>query len=148
MTKAGHSLDFVTMSRQPLVGSTQNARDVICVWSLLIEEEVCELHLADHHDGRLEDGEEGVHEVVPLAEEAVKAEGEGDDEEDDDDGELEEGDEDVGEHDDVDAEEGEFPDVSVARWQSLIPSFPWIALGWRVEAKSKEWKGIKFCSVA
>ena len=59
----------------------------------------------------LEDGEEWVHEVVPLAEEAVKAEREGDDEEDDDDGKLEEGDEHVGEHDDVDAEEGELPDV-------------------------------------
>ena len=59
----------------------------------------------------LEDREEWVHEVVPLAEEAVKAEGEGDDEENDDDGELEKGDEHVGEHDDVDAEEGELPDV-------------------------------------
>ena len=23
------------------------------------------------------------------------------------------------------------PDVKVARWQNLIPSFPWIAPGWR-----------------
>ena len=76
-----------------------------------MEEEVCELHLADHHDGGLEDGEEGVHEVVPLAEEAVEAEGEGHDEEDDDDRELEEGDEHVLEHDDVDAQEGELLDV-------------------------------------
>ena len=34
---------------------------------------------------------------------------------------------------------------SVARWQNLIPSFPWIAPGWRaIQGK----KGIKFCSVA
>ena len=38
--------------------------------------------------------------------------------------------------------------VSVARWQNLIPSFPWIAPGWRAGAaiEGKEW--IKFCSIS
>ena len=35
--------------------------------------------------------------------------------------------------------------AKVARWQNLIPSFPWIAPGWRA-IQGKE--GIKFCSVA
>ena len=35
--------------------------------------------------------------------------------------------------------------VKVARWQNLIPSFPWIASGWRAgEAQSKERKGSNF----
>ena len=35
----------------------------------------------------------------------------------------------------------------VARWQNLIPSFPWIAPGWRgVGAKSKERKGSNFAA--
>ena len=40
--------------------------------------------------------------------------------------------------------------VNVARWQNLIPSFPWIAPVWRVwGAQSMQGKeGIKFCSVA
>ena len=36
----------------------------------------------------------------------------------------------------------------VARWQNLIPSFPWIAPGWRVGGAIQGKEGIKFCSVA
>ena len=37
--------------------------------------------------------------------------------------------------------------VKVARWQNLIPFFPWIAPGWRgVGAQSKERKGSKFAA--
>ena len=35
----------------------------------------------------------------------------------------------------------------VARWQNLIPSFPWIAPGWRgIGAQSKERKGSNFAA--
>ena len=38
---------------------------------------------------------------------------------------------------------------SVARWQNLIPSFPWIAPEWREGGNNPKGKdGIKFCSVA
>ena len=36
----------------------------------------------------------------------------------------------------------------VARWQNLIPSFPWIAPGWRGGGAIQGKEGIKFCSVA
>ena len=36
----------------------------------------------------------------------------------------------------------------VARWQNLIPSFPWIAPGWRAWGAIQGKEGIKFCSVA
>ena len=36
----------------------------------------------------------------------------------------------------------------VARWQNLIPSFPWITPGWRVWGAIQGKEGIKFCSVA
>ena len=44
-----------------------------------------------------------------------------------------------------------YRDDNVARWQNLIPSFPWIAPGWRARGcggaiQGKE--GITFCSVA
>ena len=38
--------------------------------------------------------------------------------------------------------------ISVARWQNLIPSFPWIAPGWRVGGAIQGKEGIKFCSAA
>ena len=38
--------------------------------------------------------------------------------------------------------------VRVARWQNLIPSFPWIAPGWRAWGRNPQKEGIKFCSVA
>ena len=39
--------------------------------------------------------------------------------------------------------------IKVARWQNLIPSFPWIAPGWRAWGGAIQGKeGIKFCSVA
>ena len=39
--------------------------------------------------------------------------------------------------------------VSVARWQNLIPSFPWIAPGWRAWVGAIQGKGgVEFCSVA
>ena len=34
----------------------------------------------------------------------------------------------------------------VARWQNLIPSFPWIAPGWRAWSQSKERKGSNFAA--
>ena len=37
---------------------------------------------------------------------------------------------------------------SVARWQNLIPSFPWNAPGGREEGAIQGKEGIKFCSVA
>ena len=41
----------------------------------------------------------------------------------------------------------DMPQVSVARWQNLIPSFPWIAPGWRARgAQSKERKGSNFAA--
>ena len=33
---------------------------------------------------------------------------------------------------------------SVARWQNVIPSFPWVAPGWRAGVQSKERKGLNF----
>ena len=36
---------------------------------------------------------------------------------------------------------------SVARWQNLTPSFPWIAPGWRARGPIQGKKGINFCSV-
>ena len=39
------------------------------------------------------------------------------------------------------------PVGKVARWQNLIPSFPWIAPGWRaLGAQSKERKGSNFAA--
>ena len=38
--------------------------------------------------------------------------------------------------------------TSVARWQNLIPSFPWIAPGWRAGGAIQGKEGIKFCSAA
>ena len=38
--------------------------------------------------------------------------------------------------------------LKVARWQNWIPSFPWIAPGWRVGGAIQGKEGIKFCSVA
>ena len=38
--------------------------------------------------------------------------------------------------------------AKVARWQNLIPSFPWIAPGWRAWGTIQGKEGIKFCSVA
>ena len=40
--------------------------------------------------------------------------------------------------------------VKVARWQNLISSFPWIALGWRAWGPNprKGWDQILQCSVA
>ena len=38
--------------------------------------------------------------------------------------------------------------AKVARWQNLIPSFPWIAPGWRAWGAIQGKEGIKFCSVA
>ena len=38
--------------------------------------------------------------------------------------------------------------ISVARWQNLIPSFPWIAPGWRAWGAIQGKEGIKFCSAA
>ena len=38
--------------------------------------------------------------------------------------------------------------VKVARWQNLIPSFPWIAPGWRAGGAIQGNNGIKFCSLA
>ena len=40
------------------------------------------------------------------------------------------------------------PGDGVARWQNLIPSFPWIAPGWRAWGAIQGKEGIKFCSVA
>ena len=41
------------------------------------------------------------------------------------------------------------PAPKVARWQNLIPSFPWIAPGWRACGGAIQGKeGSKFCSVA
>ena len=40
------------------------------------------------------------------------------------------------------------PVAEVARWQNLIPSFPWIAPGWRAWGAIQGKEGIKFCSVA
>ena len=37
---------------------------------------------------------------------------------------------------------------SVARWQNLIPSFPWIGPGWRAWGTIQGKEGIKFCSTA
>ena len=37
---------------------------------------------------------------------------------------------------------------SVARWQHLIPSFPWIAPGWRAGGAIQGKEGIKFCGAA
>ena len=36
----------------------------------------------------------------------------------------------------------------VARWQNLIPSFPWIVPGWRAWGAIRGKEGIKFCSAA
>ena len=36
----------------------------------------------------------------------------------------------------------------VARWQNLIPSFLWIAPGWRAWGAIQGKEGVKFCSVA
>ena len=36
----------------------------------------------------------------------------------------------------------------VARWQNLIPFFPWIAPGWRAWGANQGKEGIKFCSLA
>ena len=36
----------------------------------------------------------------------------------------------------------------VARWQNLIPSFPWIAPMWRAGGATQGKEGIKFCSAA
>ena len=36
----------------------------------------------------------------------------------------------------------------VTRWQNLIPSFPWIAPGWRAWGAIQGKEGIKFCSAA
>ena len=38
--------------------------------------------------------------------------------------------------------------VKVARWQNLIPSFPWIAPGWRAWGAIQGQEGIKFCRAA
>ena len=40
------------------------------------------------------------------------------------------------------------PGVKVARWQNLIPSFPWIAPGWRAGSAIQGKEGIKFCHLA
>ena len=37
---------------------------------------------------------------------------------------------------------------SVARWQNLIPSFPWIAPGWRAWGRNPRKGRIQFCSAA
>ena len=36
----------------------------------------------------------------------------------------------------------------VSRWQNLIPSFPWIAPGWRAWGRNPSKEGIQFCSAA
>ena len=36
----------------------------------------------------------------------------------------------------------------VARWQNLIPSFPWIAPRWRAWGAVQGKEGIEFCSIA
>ena len=42
---------------------------------------------------------------------------------------------------------GRLPEYKVARWQNLIPSFPWIAPVWRAKGmQSKERKGSNFAA--
>ena len=38
--------------------------------------------------------------------------------------------------------------AKVVRWQNLVPSFPWIALGWRAWGAIQGKEGINFCSVS
>ena len=45
-------------------------------------------------------------------------------------------------------ERDSFIEIKVARWQSLIPSFPWIAPGWRAWGAIQGKEGIKLCSAA